>query len=38
MKKNQMSVLQNLAVLSQVGIMMIVPIIGGVFIGDWLDR
>ncbi|MDW7662946.1 MAG: AtpZ/AtpI family protein, partial [Bacillota bacterium] len=38
MKKNQNNILQNLALLSQVGIMMIVPIIGGVFIGNWLDR
>ncbi len=38
MKKNQKNILQNLALLSQVGIMMIVPIIGGVFIGNWLDR
>ncbi len=38
MKKKQNNILQNLALLSQVGIMMIVPIIGGVFLGNWLDR
>jgi positive regulator of sigma E activity len=30
--------MENLALLSQVGIMMIVPIFGGVFIGQFLDR
>lgn len=28
----------NLALLSQVGISMIVPIFGGVFLGHWLDE
>ncbi|MBS7525818.1 AtpZ/AtpI family protein [Fusibacter paucivorans] len=30
--------MENLALLSQVGIMMITPIFGGVFIGQFLDR
>lgn len=38
MKKSQKSILQNLALLSQVGIMMTVPIIGGVIAGNWLDK
>ncbi len=38
MKKSQKSILQNLALLSQVGIMMIVPIAGGVIAGNWLDE
>jgi len=29
---------ENLALLSQVGIMMIVPIAGGLFAGNWLDK
>jgi len=29
---------ENLALLSQVGIMMVVPIIGGLFVGKWLDE
>jgi len=36
--KNRNGILQNLALISQVGIMMIVPIIGGVVIGAFLDR
>ncbi|MDK2867777.1 MAG: synthase protein [Clostridiales bacterium] len=38
MKKQTKSIMENLALLSQVGIMMIVPIFGGVFIGQFLDR
>lgn len=37
-KKSQKSILQNLALISQVGIMMLVPIFGGVLIGAFLDR
>ena len=29
--------LENLALISQIGIMMIVPIIGGVYLGRWID-
>lgn len=37
-KKSKNSILQNLALLSQVGIMMLVPIFGGVLFGAFLDR
>lgn len=37
-KKSQKSILQNLTLISQVGIMMLVPIFGGVLIGAFLDR
>ncbi len=37
-KKSNRSIFENLALISQVGIMMIVPIIGGVMIGAFLDR
>ncbi|MDN5351666.1 MAG: synthase protein [Clostridiales bacterium] len=35
--KKRSGILQNLALLSQVGIMMLTPIAGGVIIGRWLD-
>lgn len=38
MRKNQNAILKNLALLSQVGIMMLVPIFGGVLLGSWLDN
>ncbi|SNS50253.1 Putative F0F1-ATPase subunit Ca2+/Mg2+ transporter [Anaerovirgula multivorans] len=31
------NVLENLALISYIGISMIIPIIGGVYIGRWLD-
>lgn len=31
------NVLENLALISYIGISMMVPIIGGVYIGKWLD-
>lgn len=37
MKKTSKSTLQNLALISQVGLMMVVPILGGVWVGNWLD-
>lgn len=37
-KKSNKGILQNLALISQVGIMMLVPIIGGVLLGAFLDR
>lgn len=37
-KKSSKSILQNLALISQVGIMMLVPIFGGVLLGAFLDR
>lgn len=37
-KKHNKGILQNLALISQVGIMMLVPIIGGVLVGAFLDR
>lgn len=38
MKRNNRNVLQNLALLSQVGIMMLVPILGSILVGIWLDK
>lgn len=29
--------MENVALISQIGIMMIVPIIGGVYLGRWID-
>jgi len=36
--KSSKSILQNLALISQVGIMMLIPIFGGVLLGAFLDR
>ncbi|GAB6107619.1 AtpZ/AtpI family protein [Fusibacter bizertensis] len=36
--KSSKNILQNLALISQVGIMMLVPIFGGVLLGAFLDR
>jgi len=36
--KSSKSILQNLALISQVGIMMLVPIFGGVLLGAFLDK
>ncbi len=36
--RHNKGILQNLALISQVGIMMLVPIIGGVLVGAFLDR
>jgi len=33
----RVNMLENLALLSQLGITMIVPIIGGVYLGRWID-
>lgn len=38
MKGKSKSTLENLALLSQVGLMMLVPIIGGVLVGVWVDQ
>lgn len=38
MKRNQRSALQNLALISQVGIMMLVPILGCILVGVWIDK
>lgn len=38
MKKQTRSIMENLALLSQVGIMMIIPVFGGVYIGQFLDK
>ncbi len=38
MKRKKKSSLQNLALLSQVGIMMLVSILGSLLIGIWLDK
>ncbi len=37
LKKSSKSILQNLALISQVGIMMLVPIVGGVLLGAFID-
>lgn len=29
---------KNLAILSQIGFIMIIPIFGGVYIGNWIDQ
>lgn len=36
--KSSKSILQNLALISQVGIMMLVPIFGGVLLGAFVDK
>lgn len=38
MKKQTRSIMQNLALVSQVGIMMIVPILGCVWLGQFIDK
>lgn len=37
MDNNKMKIFQNLALLTQIGIMMIVPIFGGLLVGRFLD-
>lgn len=37
MKRKDFLIYENLMYLSQIGILMIVPIFGGVVIGKWLD-
>jgi ATP synthase protein I len=36
--KKDFRMYDNLALLSQVGILMMVPIFGGLFAGNWLDK
>ncbi|AOY75576.1 AtpZ/AtpI family protein [Clostridium formicaceticum] len=36
-QKGKGNLLENLALISQIGISMIIPIIGGLYIGRWLD-
>lgn len=36
-RKRKGNILENLALISYIGISMIVPIIGGVYVGRWLD-
>lgn len=38
MKRKNRSTLQNLALLSQLGIMMLVPILGCILFGIWIDK
>lgn len=38
MGNNNFKMYENLAILGHVGILMIVPIFGGVYIGNWLDE
>lgn len=35
---NKMKIFQNLALLTQIGIMMVVPIFGGLLVGRFLDN
>ncbi|WP_069650573.1 AtpZ/AtpI family protein [Caloranaerobacter ferrireducens] len=37
MKDNKSKILQNLALVSQIGLSMALPILGGVYIGSFLD-
>ena len=37
MKDNKSKILQNLALVSQIGLSMALPILGGVYIGNFLD-
>lgn len=37
-KKNPLGVLTNLTLVSQIGISMVLPILGGVWAGHWLDE
>lgn len=37
-KKNTSKVLQNIALVTQIGISMVVPIIGSIFLGNFLDK
>lgn len=37
MDNNKLKIFQNLALLTQIGIMMIVPIFGGLLVGRFLD-
>lgn len=36
--ENRSSVFKNLALVSQIGISMIVPILGGIFLGNLIDK
>ena len=38
MKNEKIKILQNLSLLSYIGIMMLVPIIGAVYLGNFLDK
>ena len=38
MRKIDFKSLQNLALITQVGFIMIIPIIGGVYLGSYLDK
>lgn len=37
MKKLSKNILENLTLITQLGLMMLVPIVGGVLLGAWLD-
>lgn len=38
MKNNNKDVLKNLALISQIGISIVTPILGGVWIGNFIDK
>lgn len=38
MGNNKMSILKNLALISQIGISMLVPIVGGIALGSFIDK
>lgn len=37
-RENKSNILKNLALVSQIGISMVVPIVGGIALGNMLDR
>lgn len=37
-KNNRLSILENLALVTQIGISMAIPIIAGIFIGNLIDK
>ncbi|WDV46079.1 AtpZ/AtpI family protein [Clostridiaceae bacterium M8S5] len=37
-KKSYGQILKNLALVSQIGITMLVPIVGGIFLGNYIDN
>ncbi|KXG76256.1 AtpZ/AtpI family protein [Thermotalea metallivorans] len=38
MAKNNMKLLQNLSLLTHIGLTMTIPIVAGVYIGNWIDQ
>ncbi len=38
MSNHKFSIFQNLSLITHLGILMILPIFGGVFLGNWIDK